>query len=414
MTAWNQRFTAAARARDLEVLILDEPSARAGALRDSGALAEVADLALVAPGDVAAAADRAHRWAGEFDLRGVCNMREEFVESAAVIADLLGLPSPGLRAARVCRNKFLQRRYLADWSPPSQLLVPGRREQVVRRWNSFPAVLKPVGRLASSGVRLVADRAALERCLGEYSPDEVLLLEHRVEGPEYSVESLSHAGAVCYREATEKRTTEVFSDFFVETGHTTPAPSLDEPARRRLFEVHEAILRRLAVGTGMAHAEYRIGPDGAPVLIEIAVRPPGDSIMALHWLSTSSPLEDAVVALAVGERPRPPAARRFARQVYLPHEPGVLEQFAVDPDLGVPARWFDPAAVQAQVESCGTAGDPPAVRCAFALKPLGQRLGPLRQSSDRAAMFVVDADTAEQLDAIEQRCRAGVRLRTGE
>ena len=61
------------------------------------------------------------------------------------------------------------------------------------------------------------------------------------------------------------------------------------------------MLERLAFDTGIAHGEYRLTADGRAVLMEVAVRPPGDSIMALHWLASGVPLEDAVVGLAVGE-----------------------------------------------------------------------------------------------------------------
>ena len=123
-------------------------------------------------------------------------------------ADLLGLPSPGLRATRVCRNKHLQRRYLPEHSPHSVLVdnaalcpstssghvptgsgpstssgrvttgsgpstgsghVPTGSGHVttgsgrVVDWSIFPAVVKPTGREASSGVQRIEDRAGLER-----------------------------------------------------------------------------------------------------------------------------------------------------------------------------------------------------------------------------------------------------------
>ncbi|MFJ1703652.1 acetyl-CoA carboxylase biotin carboxylase subunit family protein [Kitasatospora sp. NPDC088346] len=415
--AWNQRWLDAAGSRGLDLLVLDAPGPHAAGLLAARTtpdhpLAPVADAALIDADDHAALADRAAAWAREYDVRGLCCLREEYVEGAAVVADLLGVRSPGLRAARVCRNKHLQRRYLADWSPASALVPAARRTATAAAWDGFPLVVKPVGRLASSGVRLVADRTALLDSLGAYGPEETLLFEQRAQGPEYSVESLSLHGEVHYLGATEKRTTEVSSDYFVEMGHTTPAPGLDDPTRERLYAVHRAVLDRLAFDTGMAHAEYRIGPDGRIALIEIAARPPGDSIMALHWLATLAPLEDAVVAVALGERPRPAHPQRYARQVYLPHAPGVLAGLDVRPDLGAEPQWFDPAEVRAQVAGCAAPGDPSALRCVVALKPAGTRLAPIRQSGDRAAMFVVDADTPGALDAIEEHCLAAIALRT--
>ncbi|MER8184448.1 ATP-grasp domain-containing protein [Kitasatospora sp. NPDC094015] len=415
--AWNQRYLDAARDRGLAVLVLDAPTAAAAALLadpESAGLAPgtLAEAALVAADDHAALADRAAGWARTYDIRGVCCLREEYVEGTALVADLLGLRSPGLRAARVCRNKHLQRRYLADWSPVSALVAAGARERIAAGWQDFPLVVKPVGRLASSGVRLAADRTQLLDSLGAYGPEETLLFEQRAAGPEYSVESLSLDGEVHYLGTTEKRTTEVSGDYFVEMGHTTPAPGLDPQAREALHAVHRAVLARLDFRTGMAHAEYRVAPDGRITLIEIAARPPGDSIMALHWLATLAPLEDAVVAVALGEAPAPARPHRIARQVYLPHEAGVLDGLDVDGQLDTPAQWFDPALVRPQVTACGEPASPAALRCVVALKPAGTVLEPIRQSGDRAAMFVVDAPTAEALDEIERRCLAAISLRT--
>ncbi len=417
--AWNQRFLDAAQARDLAVLIVDAPSQHAGELLEGWpgtghALAAVAEIRLAPAADVAGIVDQSAAWARRYLIRGVCSLREDYVEPAAVVADLLDLPSPGLRAARVCRNKYLQRQYLAPISPASTLVEAGRRNDAAAGWTTFPAVVKPVGRSASSGVRLVADGAELRGCLGDYPPGETLLIEARVDGQEYSVESLSRDGAVRHLGLTRKRTTEKHTEFFVEMGHTTPPPDLSDTEHRQLAATHAAVLDRLRLRTGIAHAEYRLTADGRAVLMEVAVRPPGDSIMALHWLASGAPLEDALVALAVGEDVSHPGYRRFARQVYLEHRPGVLAGLAVASRLGVTPTWFDPSEVRAQVTSCGSADAPPALRCVVGLRPPGTRLPPLRESGDRAAMFVVDAPTADGLDAMEAACRQGIALHVRE
>lgn len=417
--AWNQRFLDAARGRGLAVLLIDAPGPHAPAVLASlragdgpgGERGAVLDGAMIAPAEVATIVDRGFDWARTFDVRGVCCLREEYVGATATVADLLGLPSPGLRAARVCRDKYLQRRYLAAWSPTSTMVDPAQREQVAAEWNRYPVIVKPTARLASSGVQLVSTAERLPAALTRYEPHEVLLFEERAAGPEYSIESLSHAGKVGYAVVTEKRTSEGSGDYFVELGHTTPAPGLSTAQRDRLVRTHIEILDRLLFDTGIAHAEYRIAPNGGIRLIEIAVRPPGDSIMALHWLANGEPLEDAVVGLAVGESVEAPVPRRYARQAYLAHRPGVLTDLQVDAALGVAPQWFDPGQVSVQVPECGQAADPPALRCVVALKPRGTTLGPVRESGDRAAMFVLDATTPSELAVFEARCRSGISLR---
>lgn len=415
VATWNHRFLHAAYGRGLEVLLVDSPETRLGQAMASAAPAwdRVAGLGEHDPDASGQVLDTCLAWAERYDIRGACALREEYVSAAALVADVLGLPSPGRRAARVCRNKYLQRRYLARWSPHAELISPVHRE-AVRSWSRFPAVVKPVGRLASSGVRLVHDADELLASLPEYAQEEVLLLEERVEGPEYSVESLSRRGVRRYAEVTEKRTTEDDGEpYFVELGHTTPAP-LPGELRARLLATHEAILRRLGFGTGMAHGEYRITPDGGISLTEIAVRPPGDAIMNLHALATGGSLEDLYVGLAVGEDPHvPDAPARWARQVFLPHLPGTLDGLEVDPSLSTEIQWFDRSVPRDLVPETSRADDPPIVRCVIALKPPGTKLSALHESADRAATFIIDAPTRSELDQLERTVRAAVRLEVG-
>lgn len=433
VATWNHRFLHAARRRGLAVLLVDGPTTGLAGLVEQRRSASsesrssespssespssghplygVTDCAEREPGEVGGVLEACLDWTDRWDVRGICSLREEFVEAAGLVTDLLGLSGPGLRASRVSRNKFLQRRYLSAWSPRSDLVVPAARVARVAAWDRFPAVVKPIGRLASSGVQLVLTPAELVEALEAYQPGEVLQFEERVVGPEFSVESLSRNGECLYVEVTEKRTTEGDSPYFVELGHTTPAVNLTESARANLLAAHAAVLNRLQFGTGIAHGEYRVTARGRVVLTEVAVRPPGDSILALHWLATGTPLEDALIGLAVGEDVVPPShPRRYARQVYLPHQPGTLSGMAAPNGAGLEVTWFDRAAAHDPVREAGAATDPPTVRCLMALKPLGSQLGPLRESADRVSMFVIDATSPDALDQLEAQVSRDVHL----
>ena len=110
----------------------------------------------------------------------------------------------------MCRNKHLQRRYLSAWSPRALLLPPGDGQRlaavVEHGWRTFPAVLKPVGREASSGVRRVDGVDALAGALEEYDVTEPLLLEELVSGHEVSVEALVQDGHILFASVTGKLT----------------------------------------------------------------------------------------------------------------------------------------------------------------------------------------------------------------
>lgn len=262
-------------------------------------------------GIVGAVQDLARRW----DLRGVYAVGEMMVEQTGLVADALGLPSPGLRATRACRSKYLQRFYCPEWSPPVLLYPPGDRSAPTGEHPGFPAVLKPASRRSSSGVRRVEGQAALDRHLRDYPAAETLLLERYVAGQEYSVEALVQGGRVVMDSVTRKETNEATTASFVELGHTVPAAP--GPASDALLAANRAILARLGFADGIAHAEFRITPAGDAVLMEIAARTPGDGILPLYHLATGVPVEPQIMRIALGEPASYPAPSRLARQVYL-------------------------------------------------------------------------------------------------
>jgi hypothetical protein len=376
-------------------------------------LADITELAWI-PGDRhEEILEQVLRWTSTHRIRAVLAFGEDFVEAAALVADHLGLPSPGLRASRVCRDKLLQRRYLAAWSPRSRLLAPEARADVAATWTEFPAVLKPTGREASSGVCRVADRAELLEALADgYEPDEPLLLEQFVDGHEVSVETLVQHGRVVFASVTGKRTNERGGTFFVEMGHSAPDPSLDDATRAAVLDTNRAVLGRLDFRDGIAHAEYRITDDSRTYLMEVAARAAGDSIVTLYHLATGEPMEEPLLAIAIGEPASYPLPRRFVRQVYVEHEPGVLRGAAIDrgPDgIDADLTWLADRWMWPKVRP-RAADDPATVHMVVVGRSRGDRLEEVRQSAHRSLMYVVDAAAPADLDAIEARCERAISL----
>lgn len=110
---------------------------------------------------------------------------------------------------------------------------------------TFPVVVKPIGRFSSLGVRQVHDPGRLAGILSGYPPDEVLLVEERVAGPEFSVESLVQEAAIIWTGITAKQTNEFGGAFFTEMSHTCPAEpgDLDGRDERALREANAEVLR---------------------------------------------------------------------------------------------------------------------------------------------------------------------------
>ena len=401
------RYATELRSRGLDVLFVTpelwRPLVETSVQRPGHILRELAEITFVSgemsvegafTADVIA---RAMAWRRTYDIRGVLPIGEILVEPAGLLADALGLPSPGLRATRVCRSKYLQRWYLPEISPAALLLPPGGR-QLAGSWaGGFPAVLKPTGRFASSGVRAVDSPEALGTALAGYPPHESLLVEHRVSGQEYSVETLVQHGTVVFSSVTRKETTESGADTFVEMSHTQP--EVGTPAERTLQDLQRRMLRQLDWRDGIVHAEWRVDGTGRGWLMEVAARPPGDAILPLYELATGRSLVPAMIDIALGEPATHPAPRRHARQVYLPQHPSVLRGVRHDwPDVA--CHWLTGGDPWPEL-AAGAPDDPPALRAVLVTKPVGATLAAPAHSDDRAVSILVDAPAPELLDRIE-------------
>ena len=352
--------------------------------------------------------EHAGRWREKYDVVGIYAVGETLVEPTGVVADYFDLPFPGLRAARACRSKYLQRWYLPDISPASVLIPPGARETVDYGSVRFPAVAKPATRHSSQGVCTVRDRAELSTQLNDYPAQETILVEQKITGQEYSVESLIQDGKSLYSSVTRKETTDVDSQYFVEMAHTVPA--VRDDAWDTVQRANVTMLDRLGVENGITHAEFRLDEHGEAHLIEVAARTPGDGIMVLYRLATGRRMEPEILRIALGEPADYPEARRYARQVYVAHRPGILSDVQVDWP-GVEARWVNDGNPWPDIPAL-PADDPPALRAVFVYEALGTELGPIRSSDDRAVTFFIDAPTLAELDEIEERVRRAVTIHT--
>jgi hypothetical protein len=404
------------RRRDLQVLVLtpaiSRPYAQAHGSNPAHPASAIDEIAFV-DGSVASEGsylpgviEHAERWRQSYDIVGIYAVGETLVEPTGLVADYFGLPFPGLRAARACRNKYLQRWYLPELSPTSVLIPPGARESVGSV--PFPAVVKPATRHSSEGVQLVHDRAELAARLSEYPMQETILVEQMIGGQEYSVESLTQDGKTLCSSVTRKETTDVDSQYFVEMAHTVPAPRDDtwDAVQQATF----AMLDRLSVENGITHAEWRLDERGEARLMEVAARTPGDGIMVLYHLATGRRMEPEILRIALGETADYPAARRFARQVYVAHTPGTLVDVTVDWP-GVEPVWVNDGNPWPEMEPL-PADHPPGLRAVVVYESRGAALGPIRSSDDRAVTFFIDAPTLAELDEIEVRVRAAVEVHT--
>ncbi|GAB2844237.1 hypothetical protein GCM10022221_49450 [Actinocorallia aurea] len=379
-----------------------------GFLRAPGhPLGLIHDLALISAHDQTAVLRRIRSWTETHTIRGAFSTAETYVEIASVVTDLLDLPGIGLRAGRVARNKHLQRLYLTRWSPRHTIASASRAHQAHELLDRCPTIIKPLTLYSSIGIRRITDHDDLNAALAA-APDQDFLIEERITGPEFSVESIVQSGKVVFAAVTEKLTNEGESPYFVELGHTTPPLGLAEPGG--LLDANASILERLAFGTGMAHTEFRLAPDGRAVLMEIAARPPGDGIMALHHLATGRSLEGSIITALLGGEVDHPSPTRWSRQIYLDHTPGTLMDVTAT-STGTEPRWLTRTGVWPLPRPVHP-HEPARLHDILILKEQGETLYRIAESSHRAVTAIFDAPAPADLRRLDDELRAAITVRT--
>ncbi|MFD6420498.1 ATP-grasp domain-containing protein [Streptomyces sp. NPDC060198] len=311
---------------------------------------------------------------------GIVGFAEPQVIGAALAQELSGLPGPSLHAAVISRNKALQRALFgAHGLPQPEYLHVGRIAEA-REWMTarLPVVVKPLTLAGSEGVELVRGPADVEEILVRRAAEGPLLVEEAIEGPEYSWEALVRDGEVLFENVTRKETTR--PPYFVELAHYC-GHVFDEPAAGQVHAVTRGVLRAVGMRTGLVHLEFRMA-DRGPVLMEVAVRTPGDYLPDAIGLSYGFDLYEAVVRLSLGRTPPE-----------LPHEP-VSWAATVFPTA-------PPGTIRAITGVRETEDHPAVVRVRLRKGP-GDRVLPLTASAHRMGHVLIDAPTpAEREDAVK-------------
>jgi biotin carboxylase len=236
-----------------------------------------------------------------------------------------------------------------------------------------PVILKPSAGSGSAGVVLVRSAADLEAAWQWASAAGLspLIAEEYLDGPEYSVESLSLSGRHQIVAITEKVTSG--PPHFLELGHRLPAP-LAPAVEGEIRQVVTAFLDRIRQWHGPAHTELRL-VDGQVAVVESQTRFGGDQIWEMVQLVTGVSFVTSTVCHLLG-RPAPAAAAVAGGAAirFFAEPPGVL------------------TSISGLEEARAVAG---VVRVACTVAP-GATLAPVRSSRFRQGyVLAVGRDAAE-------------------
>ncbi|WP_018350548.1 ATP-grasp domain-containing protein [Longispora albida] len=251
------------------------------------------------PEVIAGFALQAHQLLG-FD--GVLTSCDYYLDTAAVIAQRLGLPGAGPETVRRGRRKDLARLATRDLGPRFEIAASWGEARAGAAALGYPLVVKPVDLCAGMFVRLVRDEAGLREAYGalaafpvnarQQERCPVVLLEEYLTGAEVSVETVTVDGRTTVVGVTSKVL--AGEPYFVEAAHEFPAPGEHGEAVR----VAVAAIGALGITHGVCHVEVRGGR-----LVEVNLRPAGNYITELVRLVTGIDLAAVQVQLALGETP---------------------------------------------------------------------------------------------------------------
>jgi biotin carboxylase len=333
----------------------------------------------------------AKAWHSADPFDAVVSFTEYGLEPASRCARELGVPGDNLQAVLATRDKTTTRELLDRHGlSPVRYRVCADLSDAAAFLAELPGgsmVLKPCDRGLSEGVVLVRAPEQLTQAWAwsRAVTDGPILAEEFLDGPEFSVESLSLDGEHVIVMITEKVTTEL--PRFIELGHQLPA-RLPTEARDEITELVTRLLVLVGQRTGPAHTEIRLTAAG-PRIIESQTRAGGDQIWELCQMVTGIDLIGETVAalVALPMPPRTPVAKAAA-----------IRYFGYEN-----ARILD---VRGIAEAAAAAG---VVRIACALQP-GHRLGELTSSDSRQGYVIAHGDSTDQAVANAERARDTVEV----
>ncbi|MEU9224327.1 ATP-grasp domain-containing protein [Streptomyces massasporeus] len=280
------------------------------------------------------------------DLAGVVTWDEWHLVPTARLARALGLSSTSVEVMRACRNKATARTLFARHGVPSAASMKARtllEAGLATMTLGYPAVIKPAASAGSIGVIRVDQPeeppGAFEFASAGASrsrEDTGVLVEEYLDGPEVSVECVTHRGATTAVAVIRKHLGP--APYFVEAGHTVDAadPLLDQVA-----PAAAAAVKALGVTEGVQHVELRL-VDGRPRLIEVNARVGGDMIGHLVRLATGIDLPKAAADLACGRAPDLTPTRSAAagiRMLY-PDASGTLTARHINQPFAAHTPWL--------------------------------------------------------------------------
>ena len=243
-------------------------------------------------------------------INGIMTLASDMpMQSVAVVSHEMGLVGINEDTALKATNKAFMLDALREAGVPVPLYfrVKGKeafKEAVEKvRVAGYKCIVKPADNSGSRGVNLLKEDTDLDYAYNytvHYSRGGEIVVEEFMEGPEVSVETLAVDGDVHVIQITDKLTTG--APYFVEMGHSQPS-QLSKEIQMRIKQVAIAANKAICIQNGPSHTEIKVTKNG-PKIVELGARLGGDCITThLVPLSTGINMVEQCIKIALGEKP---------------------------------------------------------------------------------------------------------------
>ncbi|MDH1469609.1 ATP-grasp domain-containing protein [Shewanella sp. GD03713] len=322
-----------------------------------------------------------------FPIHGVAVMGSDISQYVSALAEYLSVPCIPLRAAEIATNKLLMKQCFAN----NGIAIPWFSavnsfehlcQLVVER--GFPLVLKPVDRSGARGVFLLkkgADLDVLYQSSLEESFSGQLIIEEYLEGPQISTETLFYQGkghTVGFVDRNYEML-DVFAPYILENGGWQPS-RLSQQQRSDIEQLIDDVAKALDIESGVIKGDIVFTPSG-PKVIEVATRLSGGDF------------SESLVPLGLGVN-----YVQTALEIALDIEPN-FDALIPKQNQFVANRYFFPEEGKlTAIHGIEKVRSHDFVKKLEFFVNVGEIVRPICSHADRAGVFIVVADSFEELE----------------
>lgn len=300
--------------RDNEVQLVQEQGYKTILLRKEISFDEIFDVDVPVEIDLnneEVVLERCLELTNQLDIISVFTMNEYRIPLASKISEMLQLEYQlPYEASLRCRNKKMARQKLNEAGVGEvqyRLVTSEANLESQLQGMDFPLIVKPSNDSGSKNVYLCQNESEISTAIKHIiqskknivgqNIDADILIEEFLDGPEFSIESVTVNGQTTIIGVTKKLVTPY--PLSIEVGHDFPA-NLNANEEKEIRRLVEQSLVALGVDFAVTHTEVKLTKKG-PRIVEVNSRPGGDEIPHLVKAVTGIDLKALAFLVTLGK-----------------------------------------------------------------------------------------------------------------